>query len=124
MKPRQIEKREFEYERHGRQALIATFDVVHGKVFGTVGDTRTEVDFKNHPEQLIATDPDGEWVIILDQLNTHKLESAVRLVARYRVFGHVAKSVPAPRRRLGWLPTQLRFAGSPSSARHRPTRAA
>jgi transposase len=83
MKPGQIEKREFEYERNGTQALIATFDIAHGIVFGTVGDTRTEADFKNHLEQLITTDSDGEWVIILDQLNTHKSESAVRLVAEY-----------------------------------------
>jgi hypothetical protein len=83
MKPGNIEKREFEYERNGTQALIATFDVIYGKVFGTVGDTRTEVDFANHIEQLILTDPDGEWVIILDQLNTHKSESLVRLVAQY-----------------------------------------
>lgn len=83
MKLGHIEKREFEYERNGTQALIATFDVVYGKVFGTVGDTRTEVDFANHLELLILTDPDGEWVIILDQLNTHKSESIVRLVVRY-----------------------------------------
>lgn len=83
MKPSQIEKREFEYERNGTQALIATFNVVNGKVFGTVGDTRTEVDFTSHLEQVITTDPGGEWVIILDQLNTHKSESVVRLVARY-----------------------------------------
>jgi len=83
MKPGQIEKREFEYERNGTQALIATLDVVNGKVLGTVGDTRTEVDFVNHLEQVIATDPTGKWVIILDQLNTHKSESVVRLVARH-----------------------------------------
>ena len=83
MKPGQVEKREFEYERNGTQALIATFNVVNGQVFGTVGDTRTEIDFANHLKQVIATDPDGEWVIILDQLNTHKSESMVRLVAQY-----------------------------------------
>ena len=83
MKPSQIEKREFEYERNGTQALIATFNVINGQVFGTVGDTRTEVDFANHLKQVIATDPEGEWVIILDQLNTHKSESVVRLVAQY-----------------------------------------
>jgi transposase len=83
MKPGQVEKREFEYERNGTQALIATFNIANGKVFGTVGDTRTEVDFVNHLEQVIATDPEGEWVFILDQLNTHKSESAVRLVAQH-----------------------------------------
>lgn len=81
MKPGQVEKREFEYERHGTQALIATFDVATGKVFGTIDDTRTEADFVAHLEQIVASDPDGKWTFILDQLNTHKSESAVRLVA-------------------------------------------
>jgi transposase len=81
MKPGQIEKREFEYERHGTQALIATFGVATGKVFGTIDDTRTEADFVAHLEQVVASDPDGKWTFILDQLNTHKSESAVRLVA-------------------------------------------
>ena len=80
MKPGQIEKREFEYERHGTQALIATFDVATGKLFGTIDDTRTEADFVAHLEQVVASDPDGKWTFILDQLNTHKSESAVRLV--------------------------------------------
>ncbi len=82
MKPGKIEKREFEYVRNGTQALIATFNVANGQVFGTVGDTRTEIDFTNHLKQVITTDPEGEWVIILDQLNTHKSESVVRLVAQ------------------------------------------
>lgn len=83
MKPGEIEKREFEYIRHGTQTLIATFCVVMGTVFGTVGDTRTEVDFTNHLEQLLETASDEEWLILLDQLNTHKSESVVRLVANY-----------------------------------------
>ncbi|MCB9129071.1 MAG: transposase [Ardenticatenales bacterium] len=83
MRPGQIEKREFEYKRHGTQALIASFDVTTGTVFGTVGDSRTEADFAAHLEQLLSRDPQGEWVIILDQLNTHKSEAAVRLVDHY-----------------------------------------
>lgn len=77
-----IEKREFEYSRHGTQALIASFDVTTGKVFGTVGDTRTEVDYVEHLERLWDSDPDGEWVMIVDQLNTHKSESLVRAVSQ------------------------------------------
>jgi len=78
-----IEKREFEYERHGTQALIASFDVCNGQLFGTVGDTRTEIDFTDHLKQLLSTDPKSEWVIIVDQLNTHKSASLVQLVAEY-----------------------------------------
>ena len=45
MKPGHVERREFEYIRHGTKALIAAFDVATGKVRGTIGDTRTEEDF-------------------------------------------------------------------------------
>ena len=42
----QVEAIEFEYERHGTQALIANFEVATGKVIcPSVGDTRTEKDF-------------------------------------------------------------------------------
>lgn len=82
MKIGELEKREFEYIRHGTQALIASFDVATGKVFGTVADTRTEDDYVAHLEQLWDSDPDGEWVMIVDQLNTHKSESLVRVVAQ------------------------------------------
>ncbi len=78
----ELEKREFEYIRHGTQALIASFNVATGKVFGTVADTRTEADYVAHCQQLWAIDPDGEWIMVVDQLNTHKSESLVRLVAQ------------------------------------------
>ena len=45
MKAGQVERREFEYVRHGTQALIAAFDVASGTVRGTVGDSRTEADY-------------------------------------------------------------------------------
>jgi hypothetical protein len=38
MKPGHVERREFEYIRHGTKALIAAFDVVSGKVRGTIGE--------------------------------------------------------------------------------------
>jgi transposase len=77
-----IERREFEYERHGTQCLIANFEVATGQVITpTVGPTRTEEDFAAHLAQTIATDPMAEWILIMDQLNTHKSETLVRLVA-------------------------------------------
>jgi transposase len=77
------ELREFEYIRHGTQALIASFEVALGRIIASsVGPTRTEEDFATHIERTIATDPDAEWVFVVDQLNTHKSESLVRLVAR------------------------------------------
>ena len=73
---------EFEYIRHGTQALIANFDVATGQVIApTVGDTRTEEDFVAHLCQTVATDPQGEWIFIADQLNTHKSAGLVQAVA-------------------------------------------
>ncbi len=83
MKPGKLEAVEFEYERHGTQALIANFEVATGKVIcPSVGDTRTEEDFVKHIEKTIETDPQGKWIFVCDQLNTHKSESVVRLVAQ------------------------------------------
>jgi len=80
-----VERREFEYVRHGTQALIASFDVATGAVLPpSVGPTRTEADFAAHIERVLATDPAGpavEWVFVVDQLDIHKSETLVRLVA-------------------------------------------
>ena len=82
MQPGQVERREFEYERHGTLSLIATFDVVTGQVISpSLGPTRTEADFAAHIAGTIDTDPEGVWLFIVDQLNTHQSETLVRLVA-------------------------------------------
>jgi transposase len=82
-KPGQEARMEFEYIRHGTQVLICNFDVVTGQVVSpTVQDTRTEVDFVDHMERTIATDPEANWVIVTDQLNIHLSEGLVRLVAQ------------------------------------------
>jgi transposase len=83
MRPGQVERREFEYVRHGTHCLIANFDVVDGRIVApSVGPTRTEADFAAHIDRTVATDPDAEWVFVTDRLNTHQSESLVRLVAR------------------------------------------
>ncbi len=82
MQPGQVERREFEYERHGTLSLIANFDVVTGQVISpSLGPTRTEADFAAHIAGTIDTDPEGVWLFIVDQLNTHQSETLVRLVA-------------------------------------------
>jgi len=84
MQPGKIQRREFEYIRHGTQTLIASFDVVSGEVIHpSVGDTRTETDYSSHVQQTIETDPDApKWHLIMDCLNTHQSESLVRYVAQ------------------------------------------
>lgn len=80
--PKQVEKIEFEYQRHGTLSLIANWDIARGKVLNpSIGETRTEQDFVEHIAQTIQTAPEDKWIFIVDQLNTHKSESLVKLVA-------------------------------------------
>jgi transposase len=83
MKIKQVEQIEFEYIRHGTQALIANWHIAKGQVLApSIGATRTEEDFVQHIAQTVDTDPDAGWIFIVDQLNIHKSESLVRLVAQ------------------------------------------
>jgi transposase len=83
MKPGQVERREFEYIRHGTKALIAAFDVATGRVRGTIGDTRTEEDFVAFMKDLSASaQPTTPWRVVCDNLNTHMSEGIARLVAQ------------------------------------------
>ena len=82
MQPDRVEGREFEYIRHGTQCLIANFEIATGQIVTpTIGPTRTEADFVAHVTQTVASDPEGQWIFIVDQLNTHQSEGLVRWVA-------------------------------------------
>jgi hypothetical protein len=81
--PGAVERREFEYIRHGTQTLIAGFDVATGQVFGQIGDHRCETDFAAFLEGMLdGAAPDVQWEIVADNLNIHLSESVVRIVAR------------------------------------------
>jgi transposase len=82
MQPGHVARVEFEYSRHGTQCLMANLDVATGEIVApTVGDTRTETDFVAHIQQTVAHAPQDAWIVVMDQLNTHKSESLVRWVA-------------------------------------------
>ncbi len=82
-RPRLVERQEFEYIRRGTQCLMANLEVATGLLLTpTVGPTRTEDDFVAHIAQTVRTDPDGTWIFIVDQLNTHQSAGLVELVAR------------------------------------------
>lgn len=94
MKPGRVERIEFEYLRHGTLTLIANWEIALGKLIApSLGPTRTvseagarlraTEDFAAHIAQTIATDPEAGWIFIVDQLNIHKSESLVRLIAQY-----------------------------------------
>ena len=79
--PGEVAKMEFEYTRHGTTTLIGNFDVVSGELFApTIQPTRTEADHVIHIKQTIATDQDANWVIIVDNLNTHCSASLVEYI--------------------------------------------
>ncbi len=83
VKPGRVFRIEYEYTRHGTLCLMANFEVATGRIFASsVGPTRTEEDFLNHIEQTVATDPQGHWIFVADNLNTHQSASLVEWVAR------------------------------------------
>ena len=82
MRPGLVERREFEYERHGTLSAIVTFDVGTGQVSeASLGPTRTEQDFAAHIARTLTHDPEGVWVFVVAQLNIHQSVSLVDLVA-------------------------------------------
>lgn len=83
MEPGKPARIEYEYKRHGTLCLIGNWDVVRGQMIApTIRQTRTEEDLVWHFHNLIETDPDAGWVIVVDNLNVHCSESLVRWVAR------------------------------------------
>jgi DDE superfamily endonuclease len=83
MAPGKVERREFEYIRHGTATFILTRDIVTGKVIAPrAGTSRTESDFLEHVQAVVATDPTASrWHFVVDNLNTHLSASLVKWVA-------------------------------------------
>lgn len=83
MAPGKVERREFEYIRHGTASFILSRDVVSGEVIAPrAGDTRTEADFLAHVQAVVATDPTASrWHFVVDNLNIHLSASLVGWVA-------------------------------------------
>ncbi len=81
--PGKVERREFEYLRHGTRTFIVSRDVVSGQIVApSCGPTRTEQDFLAHVQSVVATDPAAtRWHIVCDNLNIHQSEALVRFVA-------------------------------------------
>ncbi len=82
--PGKVERREYEYQRHGTQCFIINFDVATGQVVSpSCGPTRTEEDFAAHIQRTVEADPaTKKWHFVVDNLNTHQSETLVRYVAQ------------------------------------------
>jgi transposase len=73
MEPGKPARREFEYKRHGVQALLAALLVHTGEVLGEVYERNTRVEFLDFLNKLEAQIPAGKDVhAILDNLQVHK----------------------------------------------------
>lgn len=83
--PGKVERREFEYIRHGTCTFIINRDVASGEIIAASdGPTRTEQDFLEHVKRTIATDPGASrWHFVVDNLDIHRSESLVRFVAAH-----------------------------------------
>jgi len=75
--PGHVERREFEYRRHGTCSFILSRDVVSGAVLApTAGPTRTEADFLAHVQGVVATEPAARWHFVVDNLDIHRSASS------------------------------------------------
>lgn len=83
MVPGKVERREFEYIRHGTCTFILSRDVATGQVIApSAGPTRTEADFLAHVQGVVASDPSAtRWHFVVDNLDVHRSASLVRYVA-------------------------------------------
>ena len=114
--PGHVERREFEYLRHGTRAFILNRDVVSGQVVApSCGPTRTEADFLAHLVRTVATDPTAtRWHVIVDNLNIHCSESLVRWVAAQSGLADVDLGAKEQRGILKSLASRAAFLRDPS----------
>ena len=83
LQPGKVERREYEYIRHGTLTFIINFEVATGHIgLVSAGPTQTEQDYLNHIEGTVEAEPGvSKWHFIVDNLNIHQSESLVRYVA-------------------------------------------
>lgn len=71
-RPARARRQEFEYIRHGTQALTAALDVHSGRVLGRCTERRTQDDLVAFMEQVARAYPKGRVNVVWDNLNTHR----------------------------------------------------
>jgi transposase len=78
-----------EYVRHGTPTLLAALKIATGEVLSHVRQRRTSVNFLHFLDEVVATCPDVDLHLILDNLNIHKNQAAQEWLARHpRVHCH------------------------------------
>jgi transposase len=61
-----------DYRRHGTTTLFAALEVASGKIVAEHSKRRRRVEFLGFMNRVVATLPDRELHVVLDNLNTHK----------------------------------------------------
>jgi transposase len=114
--PGHVERREFEYIRHGTCSFILSRDVVSGAVLApSAGPTRTEADFLAHIQGVVATDPAAaRWHFVTDNLDIHRSASLVRWVAAESGLGELDLGVKGKTGILTNRDTRATFLSDPS----------
>jgi hypothetical protein len=93
--PGQPERQDCEYKREGTANLFMVFEPLTGRRQVKVTERRTAQDFAQVIRELVDRHQEAEWIVlVLDNLNTHKLgslyetfppEEARRLAAKLRI---------------------------------------
>jgi hypothetical protein len=93
--PGQPERQDYEYTRAGTANLFMVFEPLTGQRQVKVTERRTAQDFAYVIQELVERHQEAEWIVlVLDNLNTHKLgslyetfppEEARRLAAKLRL---------------------------------------
>lgn len=82
MEPGKPERREYNYERHGTSCLFGKKEVSSGEINAPkLHPRRTEEDFADNVDAVVATDPEADWIFVSDNLNTHLSATLVYLIA-------------------------------------------
>src|SRR3989449_522122 len=71
-RPARARRQEFEYIRHGTQALTAALDVHSGRVLARCTDRRTQDDLVAFMEEVARAYPKARVHVVWDNLNTHR----------------------------------------------------
>src|SRR3954452_3298528 len=73
MRPGQVERRTYDYKRHGTTSLFAALDVASGKVIGELHRRHRSTEFRKFLDRIAAELPaDLDVHLILDNYGTHK----------------------------------------------------
>jgi len=87
VRPGRLERREFEYVRHGTASLIAALDVATGKVTATDVARNNSVHFIEFLDQIEKSiDPDLAIHVVLDNGSSHRSKATKKWFAEHPRF--------------------------------------